>query len=181
MEVIIDSARSLPSALSGSSAPQDVLDTLALVDIAYISFDGKMHQGQLVVHKDLASEVRDIFAELLRFRFPIEKVVPIVAYDWDDDVSMADNNSSAFNYRKIFRTDRLSKHSHGYAIDLNPALNPQELKDGLTLPAGFLRDPSKPGTFLADSPAVHAFTSRGWDWGGNWQHKDWQHFQKVIG
>ena len=45
-------------------------------------------------------------------------------YDADDDRSMADNNTSCFNYRFVPHTTRVSKHGRGLAIDLNPRYNP---------------------------------------------------------
>src|SRR4051794_10764789 len=44
------------------------------VSVDYIGFDGKTHQGALVVHEDLAEEVIAIFKELLQLRYPIEKI-----------------------------------------------------------------------------------------------------------
>lgn len=180
MELIVDSALSFEEAVRGSDAPQEIIDSLELVDVDYRSFDEKLHRGQLLVHRSVAAETKEIFAELLSRSFPILKVVPIVHYDWNDNASMADNNSSAFNYRKVFGTDTLSNHSFGLAIDINPFLNPYEQSDGKIVPEGSQYDTSQPGTFLPESAPVRAFTSRGWDWGGFWSRKDWQHFAKPT-
>ena len=117
MEIIVDSALTFEEAVAGTDAPQEIIDALELVAVDYRSFDEKLHRGQLLVHRSVARETREIFAELLSLSFPILKVIPIVRYGWDDSLSMEDNNSSAFN-------------------------------------------------------------SRGWDWGGFWSRKDWQHFAK---
>ena len=178
MELIVDSALSFDEAVAGSAAPQEIIDALELIDVDYYSFDEKLHRGQLLVHGSVAKETEDIFAELLSLSFPILKVIPIVRYGWDDSASMAGNNSSAFNYRKVFGTDTLSNHSFGLAIDINPFLNPYEQSDGKIVPEDSAYDTSRPGTFLPESAAVYAFTSRGWDWGGFWTRKDWQHFAK---
>lgn len=46
---------------------------------------------------------------------------------------MSDNNTSAFNYRTIAGTDRLSKHGQGLAVDINPRYNPcVRTKNGIT-------------------------------------------------
>ena len=42
----------------------------------------------------------------------------------DDELSMEDNNTSAFNCREIPGTGPWSQHAFGRAIDLNPLLNP---------------------------------------------------------
>ena len=181
MEVRIDSARSLSEALAGKEIPVEITETLELVTVRYRSFDGAIHQGQTLVHKDLAREVEEIFEELLSIDFPIEKVIPMCAYDWDDLRSMDDNNSSGFNPRFIHRTNRISKHSYGIVLDINTKLNPCVQNDGYTIPYGATYDPSIPGTLFAGSPAVEIFTKRGWTWGGTWESlKDWQHFEKEL-
>lgn len=180
MAVIIDSALSLEEALMGNDMPEAVRQSLVLLDVEYISFNQNLHRGQLVVHKDVAQDLEEIFSELRTLAFPINKMVPLSMYDWDDERSMQDNNTSAFNYRCIAGTDRLSNHSFGLAIDVNPLLNPYEQFDGVIVPQGARYDPSRPGTLTKDSPAVSLFLERGWDWGGLWDHNiDWQHFARA--
>ena len=180
MEPIVDSALTRAEALSGTHAPEEICATLALVPVSYRSFDERLHEGQLLIHQDLAEEVIDIFRELLALSFPIAKVLPLSRYGWDDEASMQDNNSAAFNYRTIACTDRLSNHARGLAIDINPLLNPYTQYDGKVVPEGARYDSSVPGTLVAGSPAVEVFTSRGWDWGGLWTDApDFQHFAKA--
>lgn len=127
---------SLEEALSGKEISDEIRASLAVVDVQHLSFDETEKLGQLVVHKTLVEDVKYFFNALLERQFPIEKIVPVVAYDWDDDASMADNNTSAFNYRVIFNTDRLSNHSYGRALDINPLQNPYVLSDGTVMPEG---------------------------------------------
>jgi peptidoglycan L-alanyl-D-glutamate endopeptidase CwlK len=170
---------SLAEALVGKEVPSEIKNTLVLITVPYTSFEGKVSEGQLVVHRDVADEMQKIFKELSVLKFPIAKIIPIVAYDWDDDASMADNNTSAFNYRLIHGTDLLSNHSYGLAIDINPALNPYTQYDGVVVPPGALYDITKPGTVTTD--IVSIFKSYGWEWGGEClPTKDFQHFQKKI-
>lgn len=177
-DVIIDSALSLEEALAGTQAPQEILNDLVLLDIPYVSFDDQIHQGQIIVHITVADEVKTIFGKLLEIRFPIHQMKLPVVLGWDDDESMAQNNTSGFNYRIIHGTDQLSNHSYGFAIDINPALNPYTRRDGVVMPEGATYDPNKLGTLTADGPVVTLFKSYGWDWGGDWERKDWQHFAK---
>jgi len=181
LERIIDSSyRSLEEAVQGTKAPAEILKTLTLVDVEYVSFDGAVHVGQVVVHKDLAADVKELFASLLSMRFPIQSVVPILAYGWDDEKSMLANNSSAFCYRPIIGTDRLSNHSYGRALDINPLLNPYFAKDGNIYPAGATYNPLVPGTIASNDAVVALFREKGWEWGGDWEAvKDYQHFQKL--
>src|SRR5205085_1348142 len=58
---ILDSAITLPEALKGESAPEDIRSSQRLVNVRYYSFDGKVHEGQIVIHKDLADDIRKVF------------------------------------------------------------------------------------------------------------------------
>jgi peptidoglycan LD-endopeptidase CwlK len=169
---------SLDEALVGKEIPKDIRNTLTLVTVPYFSFDTQICKGQLVVHIALAEEVREIFTSLYEMRFPIERMTPIVAYGWDDSLSMRENNTSAFNYRFIACTDRLSNHAHGRALDINPMQNPYTQRDGVVVPSGARYDPTQPGTVTPEIAAI--FKTYGWTWGGEWEaNKDWQHFEKV--
>lgn len=168
-------------ALSGTRAPQEVQDAVELVDVPYCDFSGVQKTGQLVVHRAVLTEVRYIFEQLAQHKFPIAQVVPVVAYEWDDDVSMAANNTSAFNYRTIAGTDELSKHALGRAIDINPALNPYFTRDGRVLPPHTTYDVTRPGTIVSGGVVDQLFRQHGWTWGGNWtDRKDFHHFEKSA-
>jgi hypothetical protein len=168
----------LEEALRGKDIPLEIRELQTLVEVEHWGFDAQWHRGILVVHRELAAEVSAIFAELALARFPIEKVRPVSHYDWSDDLSMADNNSSAFNYRLAVGKPKMSQHSWGRAVDINPRLNPY-LRDDLVLPPDATYDPQVPGTIVEDGPVVHAFESRGWTWGGRWTNlKDYHHFEK---
>jgi len=169
----------LEKALAGKEIPEEIRRELALVELSYIGFDGLSHQGRLVLHKELVEDAIQIFAELAARRFPIERIEPVVAYGWDDDASMAANNTSAFNYRMNVHTPtKLSSHALGRAIDLNPALNPF-IKGDRILPPGATYDIRVLGTVTEE--VADLFKKRGWKWGGDWQdRKDWQHFEKPA-
>jgi peptidoglycan LD-endopeptidase CwlK len=179
-DVVVDSDLTLDQAIAGKRLPDSVRRQLRLVSVVYLGFDGRLHRGQLVVNAKVASEVRAIFAELSTARFPIESVVPVVAYGWDDESSMRANNTSAFNYRTVAGSTTLSNHAYGLAIDLNPRLNPA-VRHGKVDPPGSTYEPSARGTVVADGSAVRIFTSHGWRWGGDWRSlKDYQHFEKPA-
>ena len=169
----------LEQALAGKEIPQHIKNNLGLIDVEYWSFDACEQTGQIVIHRELAEDVKEIFADIKNARFPIDKIIPVSAYNWSDDASMEDNNSSAFNYRNIVDGQNLSQHAFGRAIDINPRLNPY-VKGDLILPHGAVYSPDVPGTITSDDSVVKAFLKRGWDWGGSWQRlKDWQHFEKA--
>jgi len=179
-EIIIDSSMSFSEAVEGTNAPEEVILSLSLMDVLYYSFDGLKHQGQIIVSRDLEDDVFEIFNFIEKILFPVEKVVPIVAYQWNDYNSIADNNSSSFNFRVIEGTTTLSMHSLGKAIDINPVQNPVIHPDGFISPAGAKYQTQERGTFTTGSPVVQEFLKRGWHWGGNFdQPKDYHHFEKL--
>lgn len=158
--------------------PQEILDALASIELEYLTPDGELRRGELVVHVTLAQEVQEIFAQLLELRFPIARIEPVEHYDWNDDASMAANNTSAFNYRTIAGQARLSNHATGRAIDINPLWNPY-VRGTFIAPPGAVYDLARPGTITLEIASV--FKERGWTWGGDWSdRKDWQHFEKAL-
>jgi peptidoglycan L-alanyl-D-glutamate endopeptidase CwlK len=178
-QIIVDSNISLMEATEGIDAPVDVLSSLILLNVDYISSDKMIHRGQIVVNKTLASDVVEFFQILLKEGFIVEKVIPIVKYNWDDNRSMQDNNSSGFNWRRVEGQKKLSKHSYGNAIDINPFWNPVYYSNGKVSPNGATRDTKRNGVFLSESKGVLFLKSKGWKWGGDWTSlKDWHHFQK---
>ena len=136
------------------------------------------------MHEDLVAEVITIFEQLYRLRYPIEKMRTLDLYRAaDDELSMEDNNTSAFNCRGLSGSSRWSQHAYGRAIDLNPLLNPCIYGGGAFQPqnaAPYLdRARTDPGLLHNGDPAVHVFTDRGWRWGGFWTGPiDYQHFER---
>ena len=178
--VIADSDLDFSRAVEGTAAPRKVLDGLCLTDVFYCGFDSRRHKGQIVVHRSLVAELQGLFALMEQQRFPVAGVVPIVCFGWSDEASMGADNSSAFNYRFIAGTARLSLHALGQAVDINPMENPVIYPDGRIAPAGAVWRPGKPGTFTKDHPVVLAFRDKGWRWGGDFPHiRDYQHFEKT--
>lgn len=163
-------------------------EELRYIRVLYHAFDGTCQIGELIVNRAIAQDILDIFRELYALSYPIEHMVLIDEYDADDERSMAANNSSAFNYRYVAGTTRLSKHSLGWAIDINPLYNPY-----ITRIDGEIRVLPENGKDYADrekdcpyyirkgDACYEAFISRGFTWGGDWKNsKDYQHFEKII-
>lgn len=166
--------------------PPEIRARQKIVKVKYYSFDGRVHQGQLVIDKDLVADIEKIFKFALEQKFPINTVIPVSAPQfrknerWDDDLSMIANNTSSFNYRLKTGGGDLSNHAYGRAIDINTVQNPY-VKGSLILPPNGKYVPGTPGTFTADHPIVKMFISLGWDWGGGWTRlQDYQHFEKSL-
>lgn len=173
-----DPKLTLEQALAGAEVPVYIKEQLTIIDLLYYGFDSTSHIGQMVVNRKYADEIYNIFMELYAAQFPIEKIRPLLFYDFSDETSMLDNNTSGFNYRYIKNTRVLSDHAYGRAIDINPLLNPN-IKHGKIIPNGASYEPERPGTITHGSQTVKTFKRRGWRWGGNWaRSKDYQHFYK---
>lgn len=185
---IIDSKMSKKEVFDGLDprCPKEIRKRQKIVKLKYYSFDGKIHQGQIVIDKDLVKDIKIIFKLALELKFPIQTMIPVSHPNfrkngrWDDDLSMIANNTSAFNYREKTGGGSLSNHAFGRAIDINTVQNPY-VKGTLILPPNGSYVPTAPGTLTADHPITKKFIELGWDWGGSWTRlQDYQHFEKVL-
>lgn len=177
--------------ITGTSYPENctvAYDELRYVSVLYWGFDGLTHTGELIVNQAIAQDIVDIFEELYDRKYPIEQMVLVDEYAADDNASMAADNTSSFNYRPIPDGSRLSLHSYGLAIDINPLYNPyiREVEgETVILPenGAIYADRTLDCEYYIrkDDICYNAFVSRGFTWGGDWKNqKDYQHFQKKI-
>lgn len=176
--------RAAMTGLSWKKGAPVSLDSLRLLKVGYMGFDGRAMQGELVMHQAVAEEVLAIFRELYDAGYPIRRVSLVDWYGADDTRSMEADNTSAFNFRPVAGSTSLSKHSYGIAIDINPVENPYVKGDYLSPAVGKpFRDRSLAGAgmIIPGDPCHLAFVNRGWVWGGDWKTlKDYQHFEKPL-
>lgn len=160
---------------------------LRYLQVRHYDAEGKVHRGELVCNKKIAADLLDIFQKLYDAHYPIEKITLIDDFDADDERSMTANNTSCFCFRKIAGSSRLSKHSLGTAIDINPLQNPcvKKRKDGSLFiqpkAAHKYADRQKayPYKIMKGDLCYRLFLAHGISWGGNWRTlKDYQHFEK---
>lgn len=153
---------------------------LSVVNVAYWGYDGKRHAGDVVVHDSVAGAVARAFRYMYDVRFQIRRVHPVDVYGGSDARSMAANNTSAFNCRRVAGTSTWSEHAYGKAIDINPVQNPYVKGSTVDPPAGrewTNRDHQVPGMIANRDHVWHAWYYEGWEWGGDWTTaKDYQHF-----
>ncbi len=164
-------------------------EDLRYLRVLHTGFDGETHVGELIVNRQIAEDVLSILRTLYENRYPIEKMLLVDEYGGDDNRSMEDNNSSAFNYRMIAGTTRLSRHSLGLAIDINPRYNPyiRPGENGAVIvePSGSEAYADRHIDFAhkidENDLCYRLFVGHGFTWGGSWNTvKDYQHFQKSI-
>jgi len=158
------------------------LGDLRYVTVTFRGFDGAPHTGELVVAASAADDVVAVFRELHAVDFPIEQMRLISGDDLVAPATGDGNNTAAFICRAARGQTRWSEHAYGLAIDVNPFHNPMA-KGDLVLPelasAYTDRTPTRPGMHAPAGPAVRAFASIGWEWGGTWRSsKDWMHFSR---
>ena len=175
-------------------------DYVALSDLRYlvmlhVNFDGEYQVGEMIVNKAVASDVMEIFETLCSEGYQIEKMYLIDNY-WTGDASDSDwnsidhNNTSCFCYRAATGSSKLSKHSYGLAIDLNPQYNPyvtiqddgsKKYSHDNASDYVYNRSSDTPHVITTSDLAYELFTSYGWTWGGSWSNpKDYQHFQISL-
>lgn len=177
--VISDCDYTFEEAIEGTKAPFEVINQLQLIKVRYYSTDGKIHEGQVLTNKKIANEITELFTFIFQEQFPIAKVIPIVKYNWNDNLSMQNNNTYSFCYRNI----SYSKHAQGMAIDINPFFNPLRSKnDSLhrpNKPIGAKFDPSVSGTLHPTHSVVLKLKNMGFKWGHYFKRKyDDHHFEK---
>jgi hypothetical protein len=157
---------------------------LRLLLVDYWGFDGRVHRGEQIVHRDHARRILVVFGKLFKARYPVQRLRLVDAYRADDDRSMAANNTSGFNCRRVSGSSSWSEHAFGRAIDLNPLRNPYVTRGGrVSPPAGrpyANRARRAAGMIHGGDTVVRAFAAAGWRWGGNWSgSRDYQHFSAT--
>ena len=162
--------------------------SLRYLRVLHRNVDGKTQLGEIVCNQAIANDLLEIFRELYKQGYKIERITLIDDYDADDERSMAANNTSCFNFRVVSGSTKLSKHAQGLAIDINPLYNPYiHLNNGKVEPANGkpyatnrTANRKTPVPFINTNDLCYRlFVQHGFRWGGSWRTvKDYQHFDK---
>ena len=159
-------------------------DSLRYIQVLHYDAEGLEKSGEIVCHRAIAQDIAEIFEALHEARYPIERVELIDRYGAEDEPSMRANNTSAFNFRRIAGSRKLSNHSYGRAIDINPLYNPCVSQGGRKIQPSTARpyaDRSRKHTYKIERGDLchRLFKQHGFRWGGDWRSlKDYQHFEK---
>jgi len=165
---------------SGCPVP---LSGLRLLSVTYQGFDGQAHTGQLIVNRNAAPALAQVFQTLYAMRFPIRHIELSYSYGRSPD----GDGTGSFECRQAVPspctggrgTGTWSNHAFGLAVDLNPRENPYvgcgQSRDPATRPF-FNRARLRPG--MVTPKVIAAFSAIGWGWGGAWtgNTKDYMHF-----
>lgn len=166
-------------------------DDLRYVKVLHYNFEHRVQVGELIVAASLADDYTAIFKELFNAEYEIQSMyLPDKYWTGDgtstDSASIDANNSSSFLYRPATGSGKLSKHSYGRAIDINPQQNPYvSYSSGSpewshsNADAYIDRTTGLPHVITEEDTCYKIFTAHGFTWGGSWKNpKDYQHFQK---
>lgn len=162
------------------------LEDLRYLKVLHYNAEGEVTQGEIVCSRLISDDLLSIFKELFEAKYRIESVRLVDEYGADDNLSMINNNTSAFNFRYISGTTRLSNHSLGLAIDINPLYNPyvknvdgRVVVEPVEARAYVDREVDFPYKIDTSDLCYKLFIQRGFEWGGDWTTlKDYQHFEK---
>jgi hypothetical protein len=165
------------------------LSGLRLLTVDYWGFDGRSHEGQMVVNARYATSLGLVFGKLYRMHFPIRHMALTDTYgprsvqprDGDVTASMECRQAvaSPCNGSAVTGTGHWSMHAYGEAVDVNPVENPY-VGCGMTRDKTALSylDRSNVRRGMVTPAVVAAFRAIGWGWGGSWSGstKDYMHF-----
>lgn len=186
IEEIGDSLFGRINGLSFNEKTPVAREDLRYLRILHTDFEGKIRIGELLCHKSIAGDLREIFLSLYKTSYPIESVRLIDDFAADDNASMVADNTSCFNTRTVPGSHKFSKHAYGMAVDINPFYNPLvKVRDGRQIVLPEDAAPFVDRTAMFDHKidaadfANKEFRRHGFKWGGNWRSvKDYQHFEK---
>jgi hypothetical protein len=158
---------------------------LRRVKLPYYDWAGVPQTGDIVLRTSAVDDMQRVFKKAFASRFPIRRMRLVDVYRGSDVSSMAADNTSAFNCRKVTGNPyRLSQHSYGHAIDINTYENPY-VTASRVYPSGsqayLNRRNVRKGMIVTGGVIAKAMRVEGWPWGARWSHPDYQHFSANGG
>jgi D-alanyl-D-alanine carboxypeptidase-like protein len=166
------------------------LSGLRVLSVSYWGFDQRTHRGTLVVNRDAAPKLAQVFRQLYALRFPIRHMSVAQVYGPAGSQPADGDLTGSFECRQAVPspcsggtgTGHWSMHAYGLAVDLNPVENPY-VGCGMTRDKKALSylDRSRVRKGMVTPAVVRAFASVGWGWGGSWtgSTKDYMHFSAT--
>jgi hypothetical protein len=163
------------------------LSDLRLLTVRQWGWDGRAHDGQLVVNARAARPLARVFGQLYGLHFPIRHMLLSDMYGPKGGRPSNGDVTASFECRQAVPspcvggrgTGSWSMHAYGLAVDVNPLENPY-------VGCGQSRDPAAKPYFdrsrhrrgMVTPRVIAAFRSVGWGWGGAWtgNTKDYMHF-----
>ena len=150
------------------------LDGLRLLTVRHWGWDGRAHNGQLIVNARAAQPLRRVFRSLYGLHFPIRHMQLDDFYgpkrEGPNDVT------ASFECRQAVPspctggkgTGTWSQHAYGLAVDVNPVRSLRRLRPEPGPDAAEVPQPVPAPEGHGHPRAIQAFSSIGWGWGGAW-------------
>ena len=163
--------------------------SLRQIQMNYWDYQGRLQRGTLIGAAHVTHDYLAIFRRAFTSRFAIKKLEPADRYEGVDQRAMRAGNTSAFNCRHVTGNPyRISQHSYGNAIDINPFENPYVTGSRVypakaAVPYHFRRqfNVNDPGVITARSSIARELWHQGWAWGARWSSPDYQHWSSNGG
>ncbi len=183
-----DVAAQIDGTLYASGFPDYTTDDLRDIRVLYHDFQGQTKVGQILAHRLITQDLKEIFQELYSYGYAFENVNPSFEAPVDEDSMNLDHTRCLYTYFEL-GAPYTSAHSYGLAIDINPLYNPQVISDenGIqqVLPSTAWqyadRTQENPYYIHYNDPIVQIFANHGFSWGGYWEgREDYQHFEKGF-
>ena len=99
------------------------LNVLRLVDVTFRGFNGRSLPGHLVVNIDGVARIAKAYRSLFKARVAIRQMRLADYFAANDERSMANDHTLAFNRRIVPGTSSWSQHDFGRAVDVNAPEN----------------------------------------------------------
>jgi hypothetical protein len=166
------------------------LSGLRVLTVSHRGWDGRTHQGQLIVNARAVGALSTAFRRLYALHFPIRHMHISNFYGPKRNRPKDGDVTASFECRQAVPspctggkgTGTWSMHAYGLAVDVNPFENPY-------VGCGQSRDPAVRKFFdrsrhrkgMVTARSVGAFRSAGWGWGGAWSGntQDYMHFSST--
>jgi hypothetical protein len=146
-------------------------EQLRYLTMSFRGFDARAHTGEMLVNAEVAQTVVDVFKKLFTAGFPVEDMRISPEAELNLPPTGDRNNTEGFICRPKRGQTHWPAQALGLAINLNPFHNPYVNGDLVVpeLASSYLaRDRKRSGMVSDGGPAVTAFESAGWKWGGRW-------------
>ncbi|MBV8994258.1 MAG: M15 family metallopeptidase [Pseudonocardiales bacterium] len=146
-------------------------EQLRYLTMSFRGFDARAHTGEMLINAEAAQTVVDVFKKLFTAGFPVEDMRISPEAELNLPPTGDHNNTEGFICRPKRGQTQWPAQAFGLAINLNPFHNPYVSGDLVVpeLASSYLaRDWKRSGMVSDGGPAVTAFESAGWKWGGRW-------------
>lgn len=122
-----------------------------------LSWDLSKTATRVTCHKKVADSLKSILAAILTHYGSLEEIKKARMHLY----------GGCYEFRNIGGSHKLSMHSYGAAIDLDPENNPRG-------------KPYQPEAGMMPQAVIDIFKAQGWKWGGNFSTENFNKFMGAL-